>query len=609
MPTAIVQPRPQKPDYEAPAPTLKTERTSFSVKVCKAVRASDKRLTPFRERRKQHIKAFCGPYYGTMGQVKDQDKQPMNAIYTFVTSLIPSLGMWDIRLDGSSDVESIRRSAQLVAMATTLELKAMKAGQTYAEILVDAFFGPGISKIGIARGPVAGKPDFNDWRQDPERVFWKRISFDNYILDPRCTHRESAQLEGDKYRIVDEDARAHGYKSQILDKLDELLAARYHQKSSSGISHPGGTDDDTLYREYLFADVYLPREGVVVTIPIDEGAETFGFLEEVPWGEANDTDDGGPEGGPYDMLVLSKLPPDNPIPITLVEQQIDGHWAQNKLANKVVEQGEAAKDVFGYAPQMKDQAVQLANARTHSLIPMLDPKGGTERFNFPGPSAELLNALDKYREWNNRNGPNVSLIGGQEASSSTLGQDQLLAAASGQVTDDIKANALHFLERVGGRVAWYVWQRNRTVPVLKQVAGVEIPLAWSEKERGDRTLSDFLDIVFNVSVYTMGADNPQAQYARTIDLISKVVVPLMPQAMAQGVFVDMAQLVASQARKVNLRDTADWFKVGAPVGGGGGQETPGQQGTGNKTTISSGAISGKPANQTRPASTGEVNAQ
>lgn len=585
-----------KPEtYEAPKPTVRTDRTMFAAKLFHSVAASDKRLRPFQTRRVQYLKAFNGPYYNTSGVVAQE--QPLNSVYQFVRAIKPALRMMGINATGASTIPQMRRAAELVGLATTRELAAMHAAQTYAEVMFAAFFGPGLTKIGIARGPVAGTPDFRDWRQDPGRVFWRPISFDDWILDPRCRRREEAQMEGDKYVICRDDARANGYKADVLDKLDELMTKKLAEGATRGMSGPGGTDDDPLYVEYRFADVWLSRENVVVTISVDVGSESFGFLDEVDWD--------GPEGGPYDMLTLGELPMDNPLPVTPVEQIMDLHEAQNVLARKAKDQSEAEKTIWTYGLQSEADAKRAGDSPTHKLVGMVDPHA-IDQLSFPGASRELLDTIIIYQQWANRNGPNVDLIGGQKAQSGTLGQDQMLFAQSGAVIDDMKAAAQEFLEGCVRRVAWYVWGRETSMPVMLKMAGEEFPLTWGPEERPAENLGDFLDLTFKVSVYQMGLDSPKQQYERTNDLIKNVVVPLMPQSMAQGVYVDMAKLIASQAKKANIDDTEEWLKAGVPAGAGVQQQTPNGQGEGGNTTnISQGGMSGRPAMQPRPQTTGE----
>jgi hypothetical protein len=590
MTAAATQPE----TYEAPKPTVRTDRDRFAVKLFHSVTASDKRLAPFQKRTKQYLTAFAGPYYNTAGKVATE--QPLNSVYSFVRAIKPALKMLEINALGSSTIPSMRRAAELVGLATTRELAAMHAAQTYTEVLFASFFGPALTKIGIARGPMAGTPDFRDWRQDPGRVFWRPISFDDWILDPRCRRREEAQMEGDKYIICKEDAEAHGYKKDVLEKLDTLLMKRMAEGTTRGMSSPGGTDDDPLYVEYRFADIWLSRENVVVTIAIDEGADSFGFLDEV--------EGDGPEGGPYDMLTIGELPPDNPLPVTPVEQIMDLHEAQNVLARKAKEQGESEKTIWAYGVQSEADAKRASGAPTHTMVPMMDPKS-IQELNFPGASRELLDTIAIFQQWSNRNGPNVDLVGGQKADSGTLGQDQMLFAQSGEVIDDMKAAAQTFLEGCVRRVAWYVWGREESMPVMLKMAGEEFPLTWGPEERPIETLGDFLDLAFKVSVYQMGLDSPKQQYARTNDLIANVVVPLMPQAMAQGVYVDMAKLIASQAKKANIDDTEEWLTVGVPAGAGANQQTPNGQGGEETTNISQGGASGRPATQPRPQTTGE----
>jgi len=580
--------------FVAPTPTVKTARSAFATKLFHSVTASDKRLKPFQTRSVEYLRAFAGPYHNTSGVVRQA--QPLNSVYSFVRAIKPALKMLTISADGSSTIPQMRRAAELVGLATTRELAAMHAAQTYSEVMFASFFGPALTKIGIARGPVAGTPDFRDWRQDPDRVFWRPVSFYDWILDPRCRRREEAQMEGDKYVICREDAIAHGYNKDILLKVDELMMNRLANGTARGLSSPGGTDDNPLYTEYRFADIWLSRENTVVTIAIDDGTESFGFLDEVDWD--------GPEGGPYDMMTIGELPPDNPIPVTPVEQIMDMHEAQNVLMRKAKEQGEAEKTIWVHGLQAGEDAKKVAAAATHTIVGVGDPNSIKE-LKFPGPSRELLATIDYYQHQSNKNGPNVDVAGGQEADADTLGQQQMLFAQTGEVIDDMKAAGQEFLEGAVRRVAWYIWGRDTSMPVMLKIAGEEFPLTWGPEEKPPEDLGDFLDLTFKVSVYQMGLDSPKQQYARTNTLIKDVIVPLMPQAMAQGVFVDLAKLIASQAKKANIDDTEEWITVGEPVGAGANQQTPARPGGGQETTnISQGGVSGRPASQPKP--TGEL---
>ena len=573
----------------APTPALKTGRDSFLARLQESIRHSDNRLRPFRQAAKHGIREFCGPYYGTdPDAIKTMDRRPLATIHSFVTIISPALEHARIVPRFTTRYPGLHQPAFYLGLALEADLAEIQAERTFAELIARSMFGPAISKLTLQRGPIADGPDQEqeddktrtDWRQDTNRLWWGTISLDDYILDPVCRRRQGAAFEGDRYAINAEDARDHGYNAKVLDLMDARRTLRH------------GTDDktrsltdvqrvaDELYPHLEFADIYLKREGVIVTIPAD-GTDSVDPLDEVEYD--------GPEGGPYDMLGY-EWPPDNPFPIPPVYNQLDLHAVQNELARKAKDQARRAKIILGYQAANPRDAENIKNAPDGGTAPMADTANAKE-FKFGGLDPEMVTAINAFQDWQKGNGPNTDILGGQNADQETLGQSEMMLARASARLDRMRGQAQQFLIRIVKRAAWYIWTgppEPRHVEFRLSGLPEPIPLSWTFDEQTE----ELVRLNCQVALSAQGLDTPEQQYARTLQLVKDVALPLATYAAAQGVHLDVHTLMSDLAQKAGVTDAWRWFRrmqVDPLMGQGEPQSQQGDQ----TTNISVGGSGGK----------------
>ncbi|HUX02967.1 MAG TPA: hypothetical protein VMY35_18565 [Phycisphaerae bacterium] len=536
----------------APTPDVRTTRSSFAGKLAQQMDDSRKRLAPFQRTRREANERFAGSRYGIQPSQTPRLSRPLATIKGLVTILVPHIDVSILECEFEAKDPDQQLAMSLLAAATTDALAEMGADETVSQLLQDAMFGPAISKIDWSAVPPA-RADYRDWRRDTGLPFWARLSFDNYLLDPRCRDRRAAAWEGDEYPIYDDDAEAGGYSMTLLRASGSADDQR-RRDGADDLSDPArGGGHDPLYPEHLVADVYLYRENVVVSLPARGQAGTK-FVREIEFD--------GPEGGPYGMFGFD-YPLDNPIPTSVVEDFLDLDETQNAVVRKVQRDAEGAKTVHGYQQTAARDADALRLAPHGEFVPMADPKNVVQ-YVVEGARREDMETMEFLREWANRNGPNPDIMGGLAADSPTLGQDQLKASGAATRLDAMRRKAMkHLGDRVKA-VAWHVWRTQadamRMVNLRLGPGRESFAVPWRpEDRRGDLPMGRY-----ELAFHPVGL-SPQQQYAATVGLLRDILIPLAPMMQAQGLAIDVEALTSTLSRHGNLPSMREWFRRIVPM--------------------------------------------
>lgn len=585
------------PDIEAAtarAPGIKTSKNSSAVRLAKACKASSQRLSHFQKERLNYLQEYVGPYYrlGDPTGTAQAMHQPMNSIYSLVAILVPNVITETFLSMVTTPIIDQRWFARLLEERLNLLFAEIQLAETMRQVVTDAMFTAGIVKIGRS-GPVpySGAADFEDWRHDPGELFVDPVSLDDYVLDPNAKVRQAASLEGNHYLMAQEDALNSELNTALVDRLKPSHYEASQPEGARGLSRDrsGPTYADGEFVPHLdLIDVYIPRDNAVRTIPGNPD-ETIDYLGDVEWE--------GPEGGPYDMLGFH-YPPDNAIPVCPISVIYDLHMLNNELARKIKRQAEREKNIALFNAVQSADAEAVRTASDGHLLGVKDVNFIKE-LKMGGVDPKSYEAVKFFEEKQNQVAGNPNLMGGLEAESGTLGQEQMLFAQGAVRINDARAQVAKLGKRIAKKLAWYVWidthpAAARELP-LRIPGGQELSVRWSETLRE----GNFLDYTFNIDIFSLRPDSPEQQYQRTMELVKDVAIPLAPHAAAQGVYLDVGELVKDLAAKRNLPEVDRWWKTGLP------QLLPETPGAGapnevNTTNISLGAPRGRPARQERP---------
>ena len=530
------------------APAIHGTRTNFAAKLSSAADESNKYMQPFRRTRKELVEAYVGPYYRGKSpkEVSGSETIPLNLLYSFVTAVTPRLAL-NPRADVTTPNPDLLWFANLLREAINRACDEVRLKQAFRKALVDSLFCMGILKVGLGVDGAGGLDEVDGWLHDPAKPFVDAVDLDDYIPDHTARRRDQMLYEGDQERILYD----WGMESGLYDKgeLERLAKSEESASRTSDISAQSKPGQEPLYRMVTLRHFWLPHTGDIVTIGAHGTSRKF--LREISWE--------GPERGPYERIELNAVP-GNAMAIAPTPQIYDLHLLANTMARKLGRQAERTKELTVVWPGDDALANTVKGANDGDVI-----FGNTQhvtRLLSGGVAQPVYEAVAWFGAMFNQIAGNPNQIGGLESQGETLGQEQmLLASALGKISD-WRATALDVGNEVLRKIAWYVWtdpmkSMDLNVPIG---GGLSVPARWTAEARE----GDFLDYNFTVQPYSAEHSTPEAQFAKAKGLLVDVVLPLSQQAAAQGMVLDVPEMVDRLFRWANIPGFESMFRREMP---------------------------------------------
>ena len=518
------------------APGIVTDRNSDAGKLCRAVEISDKRLEPFRRKRKEFLAHQAGPHYG---QSWLDNAQPLNLIFSLAATLEPALSMRKIRSSVITRNLDLRPFAD--QQRILLDWLAGKVRLTTAlrDCVRDALFGIGVLKVASGEDSLP---------------YVEPISLDDWILDYRCRRRRPGgyAYEGHRFRVSFEKVM----DGRMLERgarqiVENLVKNPPPTNKGAELSQSQSPGDDEYDPQVELIELYMPNRKGVVWLPGDLHAGTK-VLRDKGWY--------GPEDGPIGTLGFAELA-DNAVPIPIMAVLFDLYMLENMLARKIARQAENQKDIVQIDSESPDAGEHIRKAQDGSYV--WTPGAKAQVLSFGGANEKSYGATAWFHDFFTRIAGNLDIVGGLRASSKTLGQDQILASQAGIRVNDMRAMAGELASWAMRSLAWYAWNdpalKLKTSMRLK--GGVEIPMTWRPGVRD----GEFDDYEFAVSAYDRATDSPEDRYNRVKDLVSSIVIPLAPLAAQQGSYLNVDTVVNAAGRDLDIPEIEDLWIEGEPI--------------------------------------------
>lgn len=542
------------------APAAETVRGSFAYRLAKSIKFGDKRMDAFRKNRLKHLRQFAGTWYG---HDTPEKAEPLNLVFSVVRAMLPNLVI-EPRTMVSARHPRFRAFAELLALAINRVIKEIRFGDTVCRAIVDSFFGPGVLYTGLAAGAGREVADQQGYLHDPDEPFSEHIDIADYIPDPYATKRESYSFESHRFRAPFEwamDTRL--FRRDLLESLgragqDRQREARSHAEQ---LSTPQGPEDENWVEQIELVSAWLPDYDLIVTLP-SQLDDTRGVLSEAEWI--------GPDTGPYDVFGYMDVP-SNTMPISPIGQIFDLHELVNELARKIKRQAERQKDIGVYESADEWSAENIRTASDGDMVPVKN-KDRVGELHLGGVDPKNYESVEYFERHLNEIAGNPALMGGIEAKSGTLGQDQMLYASASGNLDYWRGRIKKTLDRVLEKIGYFVWSDPVREMQLVQTlpGGIQVPQRWTPEERQGA----FEDYQIEIQAYGIRADSPEQQYARILDLCERFVLPAAQIAMAQGTAPNMAVLFEVLGKVGDIPRADEIFQpVAAPPIG---MQQPGQ---------------------------------
>jgi hypothetical protein len=492
-------------------------------------------MKPFREQRAEATKQMVGAHYGEDGA---GDKVPVNLLELACNVYTRQLAARAPKAIVSTKYKELKGPASMLELAVNHLVGVIELERTLRRAALEALFGIGCVKCGIT--PLGGLA--HGILNDPGQPFAEVVTLDDLVLDMAALTIEEMQYCGNLFRLPYEQVmESEFYLPEGKAKLKPTRKQPYHPDGDERLetlSQGFGTDRDE-YRDMVeLQEIWLPLEGLLVTLPAEgEGPP----LRVVEWN--------GPRPGPFHFLGFSEVP-GQLMPLAPTSLWLDLHELVNRLFRKLGRQAERQKDVTLYRGAAAEDAERVRDAEDGGLIRVDDPQGvqvakygGIDQANF----ALTIHLKDLFTYL----AGNIDAIGGLGPQSGTLGQDQLISENASKRVADMQDRTVRFAKEVIHDLAYYLWTDPLIrLPLVKQIkeANVELNVEFTPSERQ----GEYMDYNITIDPYSMAHQSPAVRLQTLMQIWSNFIGPFAPQLGEQGMQVNFEALLRIVAKLANF---------------------------------------------------------
>lgn len=501
-----------------------------------------KALEPHRKSREKILKAYAGSLYPN----NKQRKEIINLLRQAVEAQTITLAANNPRCLVTTHDVRLRGFAEHMGRAVDRYSQRMHLQETLEDFARNAFFGLAIAKVCMADSPAV-LMEADEW-MDPGYPACLNISQDNFVWDSSATEMRSVAFAADRYRVrfkdVVDDVR---FDKTVRAALKEKGPEYFKSQSQGAASISGGDESADEAEDYLWlADVFLPKDGMVYTFPVD-GA--FGFTHPKPIAEHQWE---GAESGPYHYLNLGPVP-DNCYPsapglaLKLLHELVNSNYGKLEF------QAKSQKELNLVQTGSEDDAKKIRDAKTNEFVPVTNVNAVIPA-RFGGPDQNLfsftLNAIDQFKVA----GGNLEAQLGQGSQADTLGQEQMIGAAVGTIKGFFQARFGSAVEKIMREIARLLWQDQYTkIPGSYTIPGTSIAVddSWHGSVEPEARLGNFDDFDVTIDPFSMRHQSPEQRAARIRATFQEIVAGA-PIFAAQGVQPDAMAYLSKLSKYENM---------------------------------------------------------
>jgi hypothetical protein len=513
-------------------------------KMCRAVQLGFERMKFAREARYRLLAQYVGPLYAKDkmgGKAEEKKAAPINLMYTGVTTLVPNLVYNDPQGVVGSEYLPYRAYAESLGLASNQAVKKMKLRKTLRMAVTDAIFSAGVIKTGIAVGDQT--IDLDNKPCGIGEIYADRVDFDDYVFDPMARSKEEMAWEGNRFRIRKELLLDSGqYDNAEIEKLcNRYKEGNYREEASNLFGDGKVAQKYQELEEYVdLVEVYLPREGAIVTVPYGEyGCDKI--LRTVEYQ--------GPEEGPYHLLGFAWVP-DNVLPVPPASLWYYLHVMGNRVARKITTQAERSKRVLAYKPSAFEDARQIVDADDGATIECEDPDGVKE-LNYGGTTDEMYEYMGWVEQQFSKLAGNLDLLAGQKSGAPTATEAEMLQSNAGIRTADMQEAVYQFTAEIFRSIAFEIHTDplyDTTLCKRDQRTGTELQVRYTPEMRE----GNFLDYAFTVKPYSMARQDPNLQLKRLMEFIGTGIPALAQAVQLLGPAFKIENALAVIGRKMGI---------------------------------------------------------
>lgn len=513
--------------------------------LCKLVDASYDKFEHLRKARVRFLNAYVGRFYakargGDSAMADEVRASPINLIFNAVNTLVPNLVYRDPRFKVRTDVLAFRGYADILELATTNLSKVLKFRRQLRMAIVDSLFFAGFIKTGIATtGQYITIADQDIAIGEP---FAERVDPDDMILDPMARDWEQQMYVGNRFRVLRQDLLDSGlYDSDFVMSLNSR-ADTPHGNEARDLSGERQADEVRELMDFIdLAEIYIPRDKRVVTIPWTHGVGTDKFLRDVDYS--------GPDSGIYHMLGYAQVP-DNLLPLPPVSMWYDLHILGNRMARKIARQADRMKRVLAYDGQSLEDAKTVVDADDGEAV-RVNNVAGVKELNFGGTTEDAYGFMEWVENKFSTMANSLDSLSGNKTDAPTATQSEMLQQNTSVRLADLQNMVYDFVAEVGTDLAFFLHTDPLIrLPMVKRANGQDQQVVYSPEERQ----GDFINYALTVEPYSMARPDPARKVMHLMQFASNVIPAAAQAAQILGPAFKIQQFLERVASETGLEE-------------------------------------------------------
>jgi hypothetical protein len=502
-------------------------------KLVDSVKESFRKMSTFRDKRTDLIKAFVGSDYSDEGEAKKVYLYLLTmAVNIYVRNLVVRAPLAHI----TTPHRSLRPMAANFQLACKDVAQETELGETLKLCAMDALFSPrAVTKVGLE---YLGKSEVDGTEVDLTAPFVRKVSFDDYVIDMSARSAGHPAFEGDRYYVSKEEfeRRFKGeWKKLGLSESDLGMQNDQGEDRAEALSHSPGLGEENIKNQIELWDIFLPDTWDVVTYCAAKPERPLSIIKL-----------DGPDEGLYQSVWFNPVP-DNALGMPPLGTLRNIHELANSLFRRMVAQAQNQKRLVGFDNEQSANRFKTAKDSDgvfwQGQKPEMLEVGGIDQVNL----ATFIQVKDLF-SWT---AGNLDSLGGLSPMSETATQDEMLAQSSGAMIDDMRDAMTNFATAVFRQIAWYEWTdpvRTRTLQKEIPSTGDYIAVQWTSETRQ----ADFLDFNFAINPYSMREESPDQKIRKLHNILTGFYGPLQPFFQMQGLTIDVRRLNELVADYSNL---------------------------------------------------------
>ncbi len=529
--------------------------------LCEAIRADRKTLEAHRVARREIVRRYAGDQYTTETSYQ---KRPVNFLSLYLSVLPPKLVSHDPRVCLSTFEKDYKSVVSGMELWANEEVERIGLAETLHRAVLDALIGPqGIVKVALA---TPSESEMRGWEVKYGQPFAQVVDLDDWVIDMHARHFSEAAYMGHRVRVPLNSLK----NSDLYESIKRKQVVPNRDKQ---YNEPGDERIGMLGRQYVAGqmveayeyvdlwEIYLPREKMIMTLLSEDGGTPY--VDEYRGKEAvfSQRDWVGPYCGPYYPLSFLTVPGNlnGKGPIQDVSDMDDDF---NKIVSKLFRQAARQKEVWMYNGTSDSDMQRFKDAGDGDAARCDNPdKIGVKASTGPNPNNAQF-AIQVW-QWLNKISGNLEVIGGLGEQAGTATQEKLLNANAGSTVTDKQHRMTKFTSKVFEGLCWF-WHHHpqKVMTGYRPVTGLSSPIKQNVTP-AQRQKVPFEAMRIKVDPYSMTYQTPGEKLAFLNQLMTQIVMPMMPFLKEQGINVRLDKYLEHVAKYGNSPEVEEVIEFSA----------------------------------------------